>query len=100
MSFFTDRDRTIYAAPSGRKYDPVDLYHRLEAASGGHLNAHLERWWGEDVGDGERAAAALELAKVARTAFGFKPFDAPDGTLDADVLDALYHFLRYREGKG
>lgn len=96
---FTERDRQIYTAPTGTKYDPVELFHKLEAAASGHLIDLLDRWWGDESGAGERAQAALALAKAARQAFGFKPFDEQGGVLDADALTALYDFLQWREKK-
>jgi hypothetical protein len=97
--FFTDRERQIYRSRFETLHDPVELYNKLEIAAGNSLGALLTSWWGETVPSGERAAATLQLAQAARQAFGCKPFTQPDGRMDADVLEALYHFLQWREGK-
>lgn len=98
--FFSEREKQIYPSPFGVKYDPVDLHNRLEAASGSRLNDLLAIWWGDETSSGDRATTAIQLAGIARTGFNVKPFDQPDGRMDAEVLEALYHFLEWREGKG
>jgi hypothetical protein len=97
--FFSDREKKVYRSLLGQLYDPVELNNKLMVASSGTLKPLLEQWWGRDTPDGERASAALQLAKVARASFGFKPFDQPDGVLDATVLESLYHFLEWLQGK-
>lgn len=97
--FFTEREKQIYLSPTNKLYDPVELNNKLLAASNGQLKNLLELWWGDDVNEGDRANAALQLARVARTAFGHKPFDQPDGVGDARVLEDLYAFLDWLQKK-
>lgn len=96
--FFTEQEKKIYSSPTGRKYDPVDLYNKIVASSP-NLNEILYSWWGEQSTDSERAQAALQLTQIARNAFEMPPIDQEGGVASAIVLETLYDFLRWREGK-
>lgn len=110
--FFEEHEKRIYKPDwSETGFDPLHLERLLVYHSRGRLyewiadrnSASSEKFDAEgDVSaDGKRtkvmaaAAAELELAPVARAAFGF-----PDDTLDAVALERLYEFLGYMEKKG
>lgn len=97
--FYTDAEKQIYLSPADTRHDPLALQRKLVVASGGNLNATLETWADPKAREVERASAEEKLVTAARTAFGFKPFDADGGVTDAIVLDTLDHFLRYLQGK-
>lgn len=124
--FFTDREKAIYEAPDGRRFDPLRVDRTLTVASGGQLDQWIATRnavvrapilnpdgtpTGEyelltgDVSAAGKATAAVEaaraeimLADAARVGFDYRPF--PDGPPDAVVLETLYHFLGWLEGKG
>lgn len=111
--FFTDREKEIYESPLGTKYDPLRVDHILVIDSGSQLdswlrdrNAALPDENGQYTGDisasgratakVNAARAELELARVARQAFGLPEF--PELT-DAGALEVLFHFLEWQKGK-
>lgn len=98
--FYTDAEKQIYTSPTGTRHDPLALQRKLVVASGGNLNAALVSWSDAKARETDRAAAEEQLVAAARVAFGFKPFDAEGGVVDAVVIETLEHFLRYLEGKG
>jgi hypothetical protein len=112
---FTDPERLIYEpplspdAPAYRRYDPLDLELALRVESRGRLNGWLEAAHrydalresgaaGDDLAaaDAEAADARRQTVAAARTAFGY----AAGEVTSATVLDVLYHFLGWLEGKG
>lgn len=107
--FFTEKERSIYAAPNGRQYDPVVVDRRLTVLTGNRLrdlvllrNAPVEgvgdvSRQGQDEGAVEAARAELTLADAARGAFDLPQF--PECTAGS-ALEILYHFLDWLEGKG
>lgn len=108
--FFTEQERAIYTAPYGRKYDPLRVLHLLTVVSGNQLSTWVklrnpETMESGDVSVSGRAEAAvnaanaeLKLADCARQVFGFGSFEE-SGITDAVVLETLYHYLGYLEGK-
>lgn len=118
--FFTDREKAIYTPPhADRPFDPLALSNLLTVHSGNRLhdliadhNAHGDvlRASADEEAKGldprpraevDEAAvltakADLELAGVARKAFGLPEF--PDCT-DAIALEMLFHFLDWLEKK-
>lgn len=109
--FFTEKQRAIYVAPDGRKYDPLRIDRLLTAATDNRLNEWVQyrNNAGAATGDVSKAGrseaavlaanAELALADAARKVFGFAPFDE-GGPGDAIVLETLYHYLGWMEGKG
>ena len=107
--FFTDREKAIYTTPDGRAFDPLRVLHLLTVATGNRLSELVslrnpDTQAGGDVSAGGRSQAAVEaaraemqLADAARTVFGFGPFES--GVTDAAVLETLYHYLEWLEGK-
>lgn len=109
---FTDAERKVYVAPDGRRLDPLNVSNQLRQAAGGRprFNAwldaldHLADLNGrsnvpiDDLSQADLEAAKAEegLVRAARHAFAFDP----NKTLDAEVLETLWHFLTYLEGKG
>lgn len=117
--FFTDREKQIYTPPgSAQQYDPLAVNHQLTIASENRLNnliidhnalhdvlelAEDDKKHGltpqQDRIDEAAiltAKADLELAQVARKAFGLPAF--PD-CLDATALEYLFNFLDWMEKK-
>lgn len=108
--WFEEHEKKIYRYPGGQEvYDPLRLERLLVFHSGGELynwmaDRNSETLDSGDVSEGGRktkavasAQAELNLADAARKAFDFPQF--PE-MLDAEVLERLYHFLEYMEGKG
>lgn len=108
---FRETDRQIYQSPDGRSGDPLRIERALRLAAGGldRFNGWLEdiAAWdrlkgrqnaeGEELAKADVAAALAEegLVGAARSAFAYTK-----GDLDAVVLETLYHFLAWLEGKG
>lgn len=106
---FSDREREIYEAPDGRKFDPLRVERRLRVASGGRLNEWLDLIDDyhrilaerpdarEELLPADVAAAQAEdgVVNAARAAFEMDQ----NKVLDAAVLETLDHFLRWLEGK-
>lgn len=107
--FFTEKEKAVYNAPNGIRYDPVSVDRRLIVATRNRLHEliTLRNIAAEGLGDVspqgvndsavEAAAAELELSSASRKAFGLPDF--PECT-DGEALELLYHFLGYLEGKG
>lgn len=109
--FFTEKEKAIYVAPDGRRYDPLRVDRLLTAATGNRFdelvlyrnNARAETGDVSKQGRAEAAVLAaraeIELADAARKVFEFPSF-AESGVGDAVVLETLYHYLGWMEGKG
>jgi len=107
--FFTDKEKSIYT-PSGSdiSYDPLRLNHLLTIESGNRLNEliALRNAQQDNLGDVskegknraavEAAKAELELVEIARKAFYLTDVKKWN---DASVLEVLYEFLGWLEGK-
>lgn len=117
--YFEEHEKNIYKPEWAKDgYDPLLLDRLLVYHSGGDLHSWLDAVNAErasragpddarylEAGDvseeGKKAARAraaeaeIQLAKVARAAFGFD-----DSVLMGVALERLYEFLGYMEGKG
>ncbi len=109
--FFTDAERGIYTTPDGRRFDPLRILHTITVMTGGRLTELItlrnpETQYSGDVSKNgrvqamvESARAEMELADVTRKVFGLPSWNESE-LGDAEVLETLYHFLDYLEGKG
>lgn len=109
--FFSERERTIYGAPHGGRYDPLRVDRLLVIHTRNALNELIALRNNADSKTGDvskqgRAEAAvcaadaeLQLSDAARRAFDLKPFTEEGGVTDAIVLETLYHFMEWMEGK-
>lgn len=115
--FFEDHLKRVYT-PAHPKFstphDPLRVDLVLTVESGNRLNELVtlrntaRQGKGEETGDvspgGRREAAVegaraeLELARIARVAFGLPP--GIEECTDADCLEVLYDYLGWMEGKG
>lgn len=98
--FYSETDRLIYTSPVGTKHDPLAVQRTLIRVSNGTINTLLDAWGGKETTDAARAAAEEGVVTAARVAFGFRPFDAEGGVLDAVVLETLCDFLEFLKKKG
>jgi hypothetical protein len=89
---YSEKERSIYTAPTGDEFDPLAVQRKLRISSRGRINECIQQWQSEDQVEAD--VAEENLLAFARTAFGFKPFDE-SGPTDAVVLETLHHFLDY-----
>jgi len=107
--FFTDQQKAIYTDLRGGLFDPLRCLHLLTIHTDNQLTelVRLRNPDCVDSGDVSKsgratahvtaARAELELADAGRKVFGYPEF--PDMT-DAEVLENLFYFCDYLEGKG
>jgi hypothetical protein len=94
---FSENDKQIYNAPTGKKYDPLSLQRKLIIASGGTLNNYLNTWVNDQSKEFDRAVAEDFLINVTRKAFTLPSFDEDNTVTDELVLKCLEDFLRWLE---
>lgn len=104
--FYNNSDKLIYTSPSGKKYDPLDVYRKLIVISRSQLNTHLSDWQIIDQSGGDTdankvtaAIAEHELVRISRETFALKPFDDGNGDLDADAINMLVDYLEWLSKK-
>lgn len=106
---FSEKEKAIYEAPGGKKYDPLRIDRLLVIQTHNRLAEMLKlvdpkvitsgdvSKQGRERAEVEACNAELELADASRTVFGLPGF--PDCT-DACALETLYHYLEWMAGKG
>lgn len=98
---FTDQERLVYLCPvTGRHFDPLAVKRALVVATRNRFNQACA----DSASKDPVVAADAESVIVAggRAAFGLRPIDPQtgDGTVDADVIEAVRAFTRWLRGKG
>lgn len=95
--YFPDHLKRVWPDPeTGRTHDPLAALRRLTVATGGQTAGLLADRHGPDP----VAAATAEGRLVAAARAAFEDPGPPDGRTDAGLLETLYAFLWYLEGKG
>lgn len=107
--YFEPHEKLIYFHPDypEERHDPLWLNHLLTIHSGGRFDTLLilRNAPHDNLGDVspagkqkaavEAAQAELELVGIAK-----KAFNLPQETMAAEVLERLYYFIHWLEGKG